>query len=212
MTSLNTTQTSPFINDKYVVLMETNPEEYESWYNFIRVNGNEDAINHLQSQLEKVDFYIIGDDLSTFDLETERPVSYTTAREMCLLDLNPYMPHRLFNGKLQKIDFGFSRRDKNEDMIEKIHEILGYGDIDKFIDDEETFEDEFDTNSDSENISVTASESESESDDEKRVAEKKLSSSNDKQEKVVAKPQNKTEKNSNNSKTEKELSVKSKTK
>lgn len=164
MTSVNTKEASPFINDKYVVLMETNPEEYESWYNFIRVNGNEDAINHLQSQLEKVDFYIIGDDISTFDLETERPVSYTTAREMCLLDLNPYMPHRIFNGKLQKIDLGFSRRDKNEDMIEKVHEVLGYGDIDKFIDDEETFDDEFSTHSDSENF-ASSSDSESDSDD-----------------------------------------------
>ena len=158
-----------FQNEKYVVLMETNGEECESWLSFIKVNGNEDAINHLQKQLESVNFYII-DDMSTFDLETTKPVSYQTAREMCLLDLNPYMPHRLFHGKLEFIDFDFVKRDDNDDKIEKVHNVLGYGDIDKYIDQEESFDDEFsDCSNPSDSSSyVSESEDESESEDDNR--------------------------------------------
>ena len=32
---------------KYAILMETSSEEYESWYYFIRVEGNEENLNHL---------------------------------------------------------------------------------------------------------------------------------------------------------------------
>ncbi len=126
---------------RYAILMETNGEESESWYNFIRYEGNEDALEHLQKQLEKVDFYIL-DDMSTFDLELEHLVSEDTARQMCMVDLNAFMFHRKFNGKLQKIDFGFSRKDDNEDRIEKVHDTLGFGDIDKFVDGEEEFKDD----------------------------------------------------------------------
>ena len=55
---------------RYVILMETNGEESESWYNFIRYEGNEDALQQLKRQLEKVEFYVI-DDMSTFDLEMD---------------------------------------------------------------------------------------------------------------------------------------------
>jgi len=51
---------------KYAVLMETNGKEFESWYYFIRWNGNEDALRYLSKQLESIEFYIL-DDLSTFD-------------------------------------------------------------------------------------------------------------------------------------------------
>jgi hypothetical protein len=126
---------------RYAILMETNGEESESWYNFIRYEGNEDALNHLQKQLEKVDFYVL-DDMSTFDLELEHLVDESTARQMCIVDLNSYMFHRKFDGKLQKIDFGFSRKDDNEDRIEKVHEKIGFGDIDNFVDGEEEFKDD----------------------------------------------------------------------
>jgi hypothetical protein len=123
---------------RYAIFMETNGEEFESWYNFIRYEGNEEALQHLQKHLDKVDFYIL-DDMSTFDLDIEHLVSEDTARQMCLVDLNAFMFHRKFNGKLEKIDFGFSRKDDNEDLIEKVHEKLGFGDIDKYVDDEEEF-------------------------------------------------------------------------
>jgi len=48
---------------KYVILMETNGEESESWYYFIRLNGNEESLKHLNKQLEQVDWVIL-DDLS----------------------------------------------------------------------------------------------------------------------------------------------------
>lgn len=129
---------------RYAILMETNGEEFESWYNFIRYEGNEEALEHLQKQLEKVEFYII-ENMSTFDLELEHLVSEETARQMCMVDLNSYMFHRKFNGKLQKIDFGFSRRDDNEDRIEKVHEKIGLGDIDNYVDGEEEFKDDNDS-------------------------------------------------------------------
>jgi len=126
---------------RYAIFMETNGEEFESWYNFIRYEGNEDALQHLNKQIEKVDFHIL-DDMSTFDLDLEHLVSEDTACHMCMVDLNAFMFHRKFNGKLQKIDFGFSRKDDNEDRIEKFHEKLGFGDIDKYVDGEEEFKDD----------------------------------------------------------------------
>lgn len=126
---------------RYAILMETSGREFESWYNFIRYEGNEEALEHLEKQLGKVDFYVLGE-LSTFDLELEHLVSEETARQMCMVDLNAYMFHRKFNGKLEKIDFGFSRRDDNEDKIEKVYDKIGDGDIDKYIDEEEDFSDE----------------------------------------------------------------------
>jgi len=143
---------------RYAILMETNGEESESWYNFIRYEGNEEALQHLNRQLEKVEFYIV-DDMSTFDLELEHLVSEDTARQMCLVDLNAFMFHRKFDGKLQKIDFGFSRKDDNEDRIEKVHDKLGFGDIDKFVDGEEEFKDDNESNG-----SQSSSDSDSESD------------------------------------------------
>jgi hypothetical protein len=121
--------------------METNGEEFESWYNFIRYEGNEDSLTHLQKQLNKVEFFVI-ENMSTFDLELENLVSEETARQMCSVDLNAYMFHRKFNGTLQTIDFGFSRRDDNEDRIEKVHEKIGLGDIDNYVDGEEEFKDD----------------------------------------------------------------------
>lgn len=129
-------------SSRFAILMETNGEEFESWYNFIRYEGNEDALQHLQKQLEKVDFYVI-DDMSTFDLDLDHLVSEETAREMCSVDLNAFMFHRKFNGRLQKIDFGFSRKDENEDRIEKVHEKIGFGDIDKYVDGEEEFKGDY---------------------------------------------------------------------
>jgi hypothetical protein len=125
---------------RYAILMETNGGEYESWYNFIRYEGNEDALEHLEEQFKKVDFHVL-DDLSTFDLELKRLVSETTAREMCKVDVNAYMFHRKFDGKLEKIDFKFSKRDDDDTKIEKVNERIGMGDIDQYI----THEDACDT-------------------------------------------------------------------
>lgn len=152
---------------RYAILMETNGEEFESWYNFIRYEGNEEALEHLQKQLGKVEFYIL-ENMSTFDLEMEHLVSEETARQMCMVDLNSYMFHRKFDGKLQKIDFGFSRRDDNEDRIEKVHEKIGLGDIDNYVDGEEEFKDDNDNNSQGSDYSDSNDSDESESSSHRR--------------------------------------------
>jgi hypothetical protein len=120
---------------RYAVLMETNGKEYESWYYFIRYEGNERNLSHLKDQLEQVEFFIL-DDLSTFDLDLEHLVCETTAREMCRLELNSFMFNRRFDGDLKRIDFGFKSSDKNKRRIVKVFEILGIGKIDEFIDNE----------------------------------------------------------------------------
>lgn len=129
----------------YVALMETNGQEYESWLNFIRVAGNEEALAHLQKQLEEVDWYIV-DDLSTFDLDLVHKVSAKTAKEMTKLELNSQMFHRKFDGKLKMINFRFEKIKKkkkstpesiNEAKICRVFDILGYGQIEEYISDED---------------------------------------------------------------------------
>lgn len=166
----------------YAILMETSGQECESWMNFIRWEGNEEALMYLHSQLEKVRFILI-DEMSTFDLDIEHLVSEQTAKEMCGVDLNAYMFHRKFDGQLQMIDFRFSRKDHNEDRIAKVHELLGLGDIDNFVDGEDPCEDGYDLESspDSETESTHLEESTvlDESESESAEEESSESSSNE---------------------------------
>jgi hypothetical protein len=124
------------VENKYAILQETSGEECESWYYFIKSNGNEDTLNHLKKQLDSVDWYILGD-LSTFDLETSYLVSENTAREMTLVDLNHTSRHRKFDGVLKKIDLGFKDTHSNEKKMNKAFDILSYGKIDEYIDGED---------------------------------------------------------------------------
>jgi hypothetical protein len=168
--SLNPTRL-PIIpeEDKYVVLMETNGEECESWYYFIKWQGNEKNLKHLYDQLEKVDWIII-DDLSTFDLDLEHFVCSRTAKEMTKVELNHYSFNRKFDGKLKRVDLNFRRRDKNDKMIDKAFNVLGYGQIDDFIDQEDI--DEEDLNSHPEDSSSSEDDtSESESSEEESESE-----------------------------------------
>ena len=155
----------------YVVLMETSGEEMESWYYFIRVQGNEENLKFLQDQLEQVDWYVL-DDLSTFDLDLEHYVSAQTAKEMTKLDLNYSSPHRKFDGKLKIIDFEFDKKDKNKKKIRKVNKILGYSSIEAFIDDEDYDEEDLRSGSegsnDTDNESISSSSSESEDEDPRR--------------------------------------------
>ena len=120
----------------YAVLMETNGKEYESWYYFIRYEGNEEALQHLSKQIESVDFYVL-DELSTFDLDLEHLVSEKTAKEMTKLELNAYMFHRKFDGKLEMIDIGLKKKDKNDKKIVRFFEKLGIGRVDDYVDGED---------------------------------------------------------------------------
>ncbi len=131
MTSL-TTETPA----KYAVLMETNGEECESWYYFIKHNGNENNLKHLLKQLEQIEMYII-DDLSTFDLDLEHLVSEQTAKEMTKVELNSVSFHRKFDGVLKTVNLKLKRKDSNEKRIRRAHKVLGFGNIDEYIEDED---------------------------------------------------------------------------
>ena len=144
----------------YVILMETNDQECESWYYFIRKEGNEDALKHLEEQINKVE-WSMEDDLSIFDIDLEHTVSAKTAKEMSKVELNSYSFHRKFDGKLQKIDLGFKKKDKNKRMMEKAFDILGYGQIEDYIDDEDVDAEDLVTDNDSESESDSESDSES---------------------------------------------------
>ena len=155
---------SHIMTGDYVALMETNGKEFESWYYFIRREGNEEALKNLQDQLERIDWFIL-DDLSTFDLDLDHSVSATTAKQMTKLELNSYAFHRKFDGKLKNINFNFKKkynRDneaRNERMICKVFDILGYGQIEDYISDEDLDEEDLTDNNSSD------SDSDSNSDD-----------------------------------------------
>ena len=118
--NLNVDQNDPDVTDsKYVVLCETSGKEFESWYYFIRYQGNEKALEYLQKQLEKIDMYIL-DDFSTFDLDLDHFFSEQTAKEMTKLEVNSYSFHRKFDGKMQMISLGLKKRDDNDDMLKKL--------------------------------------------------------------------------------------------
>jgi hypothetical protein len=117
----------------YVVLMETSGEECESWYYCIRYEGNEINLKHLQDQLESVDWYIL-DDLSTFDLDLEHFISEKTAKELTKLELNHHSFHRKFDGVLDKVEINLRTKDRNEKKMVKVFDILGYGQIEDYID------------------------------------------------------------------------------
>ena len=159
-------QSSHNMIGEYAALMETNGKECESWYYFIRKEGNEIALRYLQDQLEKVEWYIV-DDLSTFDLDLTHYVDAKTAKEMTKLELNSHSFHRKFDGKLDMIDFKFKKRDlrDNERMICKVFDHLGYGQIEDFITDEDIDDEDLaDNNTDDETDETD--ESYDESDDE----------------------------------------------
>ncbi len=122
----------------YAVMQETNGKEYESWLYFIKYTGNEEALKHLQSQIETVDWYIL-DDLSTFDLDLDNLVSEQTASEMITLNLNHVSNHRKFDGKMQMIDLGLKETYSNDKNIVRVFKKLGIGHIDDYVEDEDVF-------------------------------------------------------------------------
>lgn len=123
-------------NTSYVILAECNGKHYETWYTFIKYEGNEEALQHLQRQLEKVEFYIL-DDLSTFDLDLEHKVNPQTAKEMTKVEVNSVLFHRKFDGALQMIDLGFRSKDSNDKKIVKAFDRLGVGKVEDFLDGED---------------------------------------------------------------------------
>jgi len=129
---------------KYAILMETSPEEYESWYYFIRVEGNEDNLKNLKNHIESIEWSII-ENCNVFDIELDHLISATTAKELTKVDLNHTSFHRKFDGVLKNIEFKFKKKASNEDKMWKIFDVLGYGQIENFIDDEDLDEEDLAT-------------------------------------------------------------------
>lgn len=123
---------------KYAVLTEVHGGLDHTFYYFLRYNGNEKQLQFLQEQLEKVEEMCIYDDDSMYFLDLENLVSETTAKEMCLIDTGDYY-HRKFDGEMKMIDFRFSKRDDDEDKLNKINDLLYEGLISEFISKEDTF-------------------------------------------------------------------------
>ena len=175
---VSTTEKSP--ESKYVVLMETSGEECESWYYSIRYDGNEKNLEHLQKQLEQVEWYIL-DDLSTFDLDLDHLISAQTAKEMTKLELNSHSFHRKFDGDLGKVDLHLKKKDKNDRKMVKVFDILGYGQIEDFIDGEDLDEEDLTDNPESSSSEEeeddeeedSSSSEDDDSDDNKRKSNKK---------------------------------------
>ena len=121
--------------NSYITLQEFNDDDKEAWLYFIKYEGNEENIAHLKAQLESFDWYI-QEDCSTFNIDDEHKVSTETAKQITKLELNTKW-HRKFDGVLEKIDLGFKDGDTEEDKMDKAFAILGYGQIENFIDDED---------------------------------------------------------------------------
>ena len=124
------------LETKYAILMETNGEECESWYNFIKWNGNEDVLKHLGAQLKEIDMYV-DEEQSTFDLELENLVSEQTAREMILVELNSVTFHRKFDGEMKPVNLGMKRKDSNDRRLKRLNQTLGMQKIEEYVADED---------------------------------------------------------------------------
>lgn len=170
----------------YAILQETSGEEKESWLYFIRYEGNEEALKHLQSQLEKVEWRFEDDteELSAFDLELDYLVSETTAKDMIRVDLNHTSFHRKFDGKLEKIDLEFNDKHSNTKKMLKAFKKLGYGKIDEYVTDEEvapstnTDNKSNDTDSDSDDSEESDSDSEETDSDDSEESEESNNENN----------------------------------
>jgi hypothetical protein len=157
---------SHMIDGLYATLMETSGKYNESWLTFIRKDGNDESLQHMQDQLEKVEQWDIIDNWSTFFLDIENLVSANTAKEMTKLDLNYRWFNRKFDGKLDIINLKFKKRDDDEKKIGKAFDQLGDGRIEDFLSDEDVDPGDLtdtplsDSDSDTEDASISSSDSE----------------------------------------------------
>lgn len=176
----------------YAILQETSGEESESWLYFIKYQGNEEALLDLGKQLEKIDWYIV-DDLSTFDLETDFLVCEKTAKEMTKVDLNHYSFHRKFDGKLKKINLGLKDSYSNEKKMSKVFDVLGYGSIEDFIDQEDIDPEDIASEKDNSEESEESEENNSDSEDDVSSSRSEKNKKKGKMPEVVSKKPTKVE-------------------
>jgi len=113
--------------------METSGEECESWYYFVKHEGNQDALDGLKSQLETVEQTTVFDDMSTFDVDTEHLVSEQTVDDMILIEVNSVMYHRKFAGVMKPINLKLKNGEKDIKKLSKIDAKLGNGLIERYL-------------------------------------------------------------------------------
>jgi hypothetical protein len=154
MTTLSNKTSS---KNKYVILMETDEDSCESWYYFLKYNNNEGNIDILHKQITKINPSTLIEGCTVFDMDISHTVSEETAKEMCSIELNSVTFHRKFDGELSKINFKFEKHDDDEDMVIKVHEMIGYGNIDKYITDEDIPESNAEYNEMSDEYSLPSS-------------------------------------------------------
>ena len=152
---------------RYVVLQETNETEGEAWLYFIRYEGNEEALEHLNKQLNQV-HWRLEDDISVFDLDLEHFVSENTAKEMTKLELNHCFFHRKFDGKMKKIDLGFRDTDKNMKKMKKATNVLGLGNIEDYVSGEDIDPEDLATHTPTSSQSESGSSEETSSEEEEK--------------------------------------------
>jgi hypothetical protein len=119
--------------NKYAVLMETSGEDHESWYYFLKFNGNEENLKHIQDQFNLIHDHVVLENIHLFDIDIMNLVSEATAKELTLLELNSRTYHRKFDGVLSKVDFNFLLSDNDDEKLWKIFDLIGDGDIKDFI-------------------------------------------------------------------------------
>ena len=118
---------------KFAIIMETSGEECESWYYFVKYEGNQDALEGLKSQLETVEQTTVFDDMSTFDVDTEHLVSEQTVDDMILIEVNSVMYHRKFTGVMKPINLKLKNGEKDTKKLSKIDAKLGNGLIERYL-------------------------------------------------------------------------------
>jgi hypothetical protein len=177
----------------YAILQETSEEESETWIYFIRYQGNEEALKHLERQISSV-LWEIDDGLCVYDMEMNYLVSERTAKEMTKVDLNHTSFHRKFDGKLKMIDLGFRSDDSTRRKMKRAFKVLGYGRIDEYIDEEDIDpEDMCDENDENNTSSEDESSSSSEEDERERRRERRREKRDEPRQEPVQKRREKRE-------------------
>uniref|UniRef100_A0A6C0LVY0 Uncharacterized protein n=1 Tax=viral metagenome TaxID=1070528 RepID=A0A6C0LVY0_9ZZZZ len=122
---------------KYAVLMETSSVDFESWYYFVKYNGNEEELKNISTQFSKIETPTVYDDINIFDIDVVNLVNEQTASDIIMLELNSVSYHRKFDGVLKNVDFDFEEDDNDMHRLYKIFDVLGNGNIDEYISDED---------------------------------------------------------------------------
>ena len=120
----------------YCVFCETNLQYLESWYTFIKKEGNEIALRSLQKQLDEV-VWDTDPDSGHFQLDLENTVTPASARQMIHIDLGNKFFHQKFDGLMKEVDLKISKKDKDRVKVRKANRVLQKNGIRRFLEAED---------------------------------------------------------------------------